>query len=279
MMVTMSRVLVSLLPVLPCYAASVTDWQSRSIYQLVTDRFATTDGSSPPCNIPDRKYCGGTWKGIVTKLDYIQNMGFDAIWISPIVANIEGTTEYGEAFHGYWQQDIFSLNSHFGSADDLKALAAELHKREMYLMVDIVVNHMASGSNPPNYAAYPAPFNSQASFHEEVFIQPADYDHNQTAVEQGWLGDTKVPLADVNTENQTIVDTYNTWITGLVANYSIDGLRIDTVKHVHKEFWPNFVTAAGVYTVGEILDSNVSYVSDYTRGLFMFQVKTIRDHN
>ena len=70
------------------------------IYKLVTDRFALTDGSSPACNTQDRKYCGGTWQGIINKLDYIQGMGFDAIWISPIVKNLEGDTGEGQAFHG-----------------------------------------------------------------------------------------------------------------------------------------------------------------------------------
>lgn len=74
---------------------------SSCFVQLITDRFATSDGSSPACDTSQRQYCGGTWKGIVQKLDYIQNMGFDAIWISPVVANVEGNTTYGQAFHGY----------------------------------------------------------------------------------------------------------------------------------------------------------------------------------
>jgi alpha-amylase len=69
--------------------------------QLITDRFATTDDAARPCDTSQRKYCGGTWEGIIHHLDYIQSMGFDAVWISPVVANIEGTTAYGEAFHGY----------------------------------------------------------------------------------------------------------------------------------------------------------------------------------
>ena len=68
--------------------------------QLVVDRFAQTDGSSPKCDTEDRVYCGGTWQGVINKLDYIQNLGFDAIWISPVVTQINGTTPYGEAFHG-----------------------------------------------------------------------------------------------------------------------------------------------------------------------------------
>jgi glycosidase len=69
-------------------------------HQLVTDRFALADGSGPTCNTEDRKYCGGTYQGVINHLDYIQNMGFDAVWISPVVANFEGSGAYGEAYHG-----------------------------------------------------------------------------------------------------------------------------------------------------------------------------------
>lgn len=58
-------------------------------------------------------------------------MGFDAVWISPVTKNIEGQTAYGEAYHGYWQQDLYDVNSHFGTSDDLKALAQALHGRGM----------------------------------------------------------------------------------------------------------------------------------------------------
>jgi alpha-amylase len=63
-------------------AKTAAEWRQSSIYQVVTDRFALTDGSAPSCGI--RSYCGGTWKGLEKKLDYIQAMGFDAVWISPV---------------------------------------------------------------------------------------------------------------------------------------------------------------------------------------------------
>lgn len=63
-------------------AKTAAEWRESSIYQVLTDRFATTEGSSSNCQI--NNYCGGTWKGIENKLDYIQGMGFDAIWISPV---------------------------------------------------------------------------------------------------------------------------------------------------------------------------------------------------
>jgi len=113
-------------------AASAAEWRSRSIYQLLTDRFARPDGSTTAtCDTAAGKYCGGTWRGIIDRLDYIQGMGFDAVWISPVTKNIEGDTAYGEAYHGYWQQDLYDVNSHYGSKDDLKALSQALHGRGM----------------------------------------------------------------------------------------------------------------------------------------------------
>ncbi|KAI0742255.1 glycoside hydrolase family 13 protein [Daedaleopsis nitida] len=244
-------------------AAAADEWRNRTIYQLLTDRFATSDNSSPTCNTSDRKYCGGTWQGIIDKLDYIQDMGFDAVWISPIVTNIEGNTAYGEAFHGYWPQDINSLNSNFGSADDVKALSSALHEGGMYFMVDVVVNHLASDLDPPDYSQF-SPFSTQANFHPECFI--SDY-NNQTDVEQCWLGDGNLPLADVDTENAGIVTSLNSWIQSLVSEYGVDGIRIDTVKHIRKDFWPDFAKSAGVFTLGEVLHSDVNYVAPYTEVL------------
>ncbi|TFK38764.1 glycoside hydrolase family 13 protein [Crucibulum laeve] len=268
-----SFVLLSSLVAPSVLAASADDWRGRSIYQVVTDRFARDDNQTPACNTTDRKYCGGTWKGITNRLDYIQNMGFDSVWISPIVGNVEGTTAYGEAYHGYWTSNINTLNSHFGTADDLKALSAALHSRKMYLMVDIVVNHFVAlnSTSPTGTAETPAsnldfstitPFNTVSSYHPFCFIN--DY-NNQTDVEQCWLGDVNLPLADLNTEDTETVNTMNSWINKLVKDYDIDGLRIDTVKHVRKDFWPGFKQAAGVFATGEVLLGDPEYVAGYTK--------------
>lgn len=74
-------------------------WRSQSIYQVITDRFARTDGTTSACgNLND--YCGGTWQGLINKLDYIQGMGFTAVWISPVVKNPIGLTADGNSYHG-----------------------------------------------------------------------------------------------------------------------------------------------------------------------------------
>lgn len=107
-------------------ALTAPELRARSIYQVLTDRFAPSPSSQPfpnprsspgsdqcslvpaysECDTAKREYCGGSWKGIESRLGYIQDMGFDTVWISPVVANIEGRAEWGEAYHGYWASDI-----------------------------------------------------------------------------------------------------------------------------------------------------------------------------
>ncbi|KAJ7470351.1 glycoside hydrolase family 13 protein, partial [Mycena latifolia] len=243
----------------PSRAATTEQWRSRSIYQVITDRFALSPGAVVnECILSDQTWCGGTWNSIRENLDYIQNAGFTAIWISPVNQNYEGPrSAYGDAYHGYWTADISQLNEHFGTADDLKALSAEVHRRNMYLMVDVVVNNVMATSMTPDYSTY--------FFKDESYYHPycqVDYS-NITSEQQCWLGDQSVPLPDVDTENPTVVSEYSQWIADLVETYSIDGLRIDAAKHVKKSFWPGFAKSAGVFCMGEVFDPTVSTVSEF----------------
>jgi len=214
-------------------------------------------------------------------------MGFDAIWISPIVKNIEGNTTSGQAFHGYaaptlfrpcarsrisrsyWSQDITTLNPHFGSTDDFKALVDALHKRSMYLMVDIVVNHVAAPALPPafDFSGFFNPFADEADFHKQCFVGTSA---DQNVVEQCWLGDENLPLPDINTEDPKIVDILCKWVHDIVQDYGIDGLRIDTVKHVRKDFWPGFASAAGVFTMGEVITKDPTFAAPYAGATSFF---------
>ncbi|KAF4550375.1 Alpha-amylase A type-3-like protein [Elsinoe fawcettii] len=241
-------------------AATAEEWRSQSIYQVLTDRFARDDGSTTPCITDDRLYCGGTFRGIISQLSYIQSLGFTAIWISPITANIEGVTPYGEAFHGYWQRDLYSINPHFGTSSDLRALSDAVHERGMYLMVDVVVNHNAWSGSPSSvdYTSF-HPFSSQDDYHPYCTI---DYT-NTTSVQNCWLGDTLVPLPDLRTEKPPVAAGYQSWIRELVGNYSIDGLRLDTALQVSPDFWAGFTQAAGVYMTGEIFNGDPAFVCGY----------------
>ncbi|KAH9829513.1 Glycoside hydrolase family 13 protein, partial [Teratosphaeria destructans] len=249
-------------------AASSDDWRSRSIYQVLTDRFARTDGSTTAtCDTADREYCGGSFTGIENHLDYIQGMGFDAVWISPITTQVQGDSADGEAYHGYWQTDLYGVNSHFGTAEELQSLSTALHSRGMYLMLDIVVNHNGFIGSPSDvdYSSF-NPFNSESQYHPYCTIDYSDTS-NATNIEQCWMGDTTVPLADLRTEDSDVASGYQTWVSQLVANYSIDGIRMDSMMEVDTDFWSGFSGAAGVYIVGEVDNSDISYVCGFQQYL------------
>jgi alpha-amylase len=69
-------------------AADTAAWKSRSIYFVLTDRIARSSSDTGGSSCGDLgNYCGGTFKGLESKLDYIQGLGFDSIWITPVVAS------------------------------------------------------------------------------------------------------------------------------------------------------------------------------------------------
>ena len=96
-------------------------------------------------------------------------MGFDAIWISPIFKNLEVFMKYGQGYHGYWQTDFQLLNDHFGTEEDLKSLIDEAHKRDIYVMVDVVPNHV--GYVHQNDFSAMNPFNKEEYYHPDCSIK------------------------------------------------------------------------------------------------------------
>ena len=99
--------------------------------QILTDRFAKGGGDdNTPCgDLTD--YCGGNFRGIFEKLDYIQGLGANAIWISPIPEQTE------KGYHGYWQRNLYNINHQFGTSSDLKQLITECHRRGIWVMLDV----------------------------------------------------------------------------------------------------------------------------------------------
>src|SRR5690606_22208549 len=112
------------------------DWDEARIYFLLTDRFFNGDSSNDdPYDIGYNQkdpgaYQGGDFKGITQNLDYLQDLGINTIWISPIVENIAYDVRHDEdphitpyyGYHGYWASNFTELNPHFGTLDDLHEL-------------------------------------------------------------------------------------------------------------------------------------------------------------
>lgn len=248
------------------WAASTAAWKPRSIYQTMTDRFARTDGSTTAaCNTTAGLYCGGTWRGTINHLDYIQGMGFDAVMISPIMKNVQGRVSYGEAYHGYWPLDLYTLNSHFGTHQDLLDLSDALHSRDMYLMMDTVINNMAyvtNGDDPATAIDYSIlkPFNNADYFHP--YCKITDW-NNYTNAQLCQTGDNKVALPDLYTEHTEVQETLESWAKEMISTYSIDGLRIDAAKHVNDDFLKKFSDAVDIFVTGEVLQREVSTICKY----------------
>ena len=220
------------------------EWKTRSIYQILTDRFARTKDTGS-CTLS--QYCGGNYQGIINHLDYIQGMGFNAIWISPIVENYPGS------YHGYHLTNLYNLNPYFGTEDDFKNLITQCHKRDIWVMVDVVANHV--GPVGTDYSKI-NPFNLAEHYHDYCDI--TDWS-NQWQVENCRLSG----LPDLKQENSWVTQTLLNWIKDLISKYNIDGIRIDTIMEVPKDFWTSFKSSAGVFQIGEAFNGDINYVSDY----------------
>jgi alpha-amylase len=244
-------------------AGNTEDWKKRSVYQVLTDRFATTNGSTNACSDLSN-YCGGTYQGIVNNLDYIQGLGFDAVWISPIVENLSG------GYHGYWATNWENVNTNFGSKDDLKNFVEECHKRGIWVMVDVVANHVA----PIGFDFSKIyPLNQSEHYHNNCDINWND----QNSVENCRLAG----LPDLNQSNDYVRNYLKNWIKGIVSEFDFDGIRIDTIPEVPKDFWREYGESAGVFQMGECFNGDPAYVgpySQYLTGLFNYPMYyTIKD--
>ncbi|MBN2723201.1 MAG: alpha amylase C-terminal domain-containing protein [Deltaproteobacteria bacterium] len=122
---------------------NVGDWRDEVIYQVLVDRF--DDGDVNNNYNVDRsamaKYHGGDWQGLINRMDYLESLGITAIWISPVVRNVEEDAGFG-SYHGYWTQDFLSVNPHFGDLTDLRRLVDAAHKRNIKVILDVVTNHV-----------------------------------------------------------------------------------------------------------------------------------------
>ncbi|WP_044339875.1 pullulanase [Rossellomorea aquimaris] len=235
------------------------DWDESIIYFMLTDRFFNGDTSNDdPYNLNyDQSkrgtYQGGDFKGITEKLDYLDNLGVNTIWISPVVENIKYDVRQGEedqpyfAYHGYWASNFGELNPHFGSMEDFHTLIDEAHDRGIKIMVDVVLNHTGYGlkeidgdlAEDQRPAGYPS---------------DAERDKYSNIVRQGNVGTDEVVgelagLPDIITENpevrQQIIDWQTDWIEKATTakGNTIDYFRVDTVKHVEDTTWMAFKNA------------------------------------
>jgi alpha-amylase len=225
--------------------------QNDLIYFILTDRFNDGDSlNNKDVNKNDPKaFHGGDLKGIIQKLDYIKSLGATAIWITPIVENEAG------GYHGYWAKDFYKVDPHLGTLEDLQNLVKEAHNKNIKVFIDYVINH--TGYNSP----WLTDGKHNGWFHEKQTI--TNYDDPQQC-ENGWLAD----LPDLNQDNPEVSDYFIKNALWWIGQTGIDGMRLDTVKHVPKSFWNKFAHSIkqkhpNFYLLGEVWSGDVNFINQY----------------
>lgn len=228
-------------------------WQDETIYFLMVDRFNNgNDKNDFKVDMKDPKaYHGGDFQGIIDELDYLKNMGFTAIWMTPVFDNVD------KGYHGYWINDFYKTEEHFGTLEEFKKLVKEAHKRDIKIILDFVVNHVAPEHEWVNDSA------KNDWFHPKQDILNWD---NQEELENNWL----YGLPDLDQENpetrKYLLDSAKWWI----EETDIDGYRLDTVRHVPVDFWADFSKEVksvkeDFYLIGEVWSSDPTYIANYDR--------------
>jgi glycosidase len=204
------------------------DWRDALIYQVVVDRYRNAQGALAPPN-PVSAFAGGTVAGLTQNLDAIHARGFNAIWVSPLYENPQGTflgtdgRPYS-AYHGYWPSAPRAIDSRFGSEDDVDALIAAAHARDMRIIFDVVPHHVHQ--EHPYVTAHGGDGTTWFTDWDQdciCGIGSCDWnDHMQDC----WF-DSYLPSLDFETLD--VADQVTSDVAWWIDRFDADGLRIDAV--------------------------------------------------
>lgn len=274
----------------------VSDWRERVMYFALTDRFNDGDSSNNQFittgdldHVAEdgKTYQGGDYAGMRAKLDYLQNLGVTALWITAPVRQAWENATF-TSYHGYWAQDFYAVDPHLGTMKDLRDLVKDAHARGMAVILDVVVNHVGSlgwydlnSNNIPDTGEWEPAFSSSTygtfKWLEEAspaldyvtranrlkpyfgplptgktlfdFLTRKGGDATTGAGDAITQGDF-AGLRDVNTGDTAVRQRLTDIFKWWIANTDIDGFRIDTVKHVDSAFWTSFCSDLRSYAAG-----------------------------
>ena len=244
------------------------------IYLIFADRFCdgnpanNTIGDSldqfTSADLDGRK--GGDIEGIISKLDYLKELGVTAVWITPMLEN-----NMWMSYHGYAATDLYKIDPRFGSNELYKKLIDEAHKRGLKIILDHVSNHIGINHYWVNNLPLPDWFNGSP----ENFI-PASHDkmafldvHGDSTIvkmnQQGWFTNY---MPDLNQRNpflkKYLIQNTLWWI----EYAGIDGIREDTYPYNNQKYLSEWAEAIlseypNFNIVGEIWQGVPSVVSGY----------------
>ncbi|MDB5301256.1 MAG: treZ [Phycisphaerales bacterium] len=263
-------------PVAPVFP-SPADWRDEVIYELMIDRFDDNQ-EHPPFDMRAAKkkrearnaavFQGGTIKGITRRLDYIQGLGATAIWMTPPLKNRQDDPA---SYHGYGPQDFLSVDPRFGTLADLRDLVREAHSRGMYVIMDIVIDHVGDVWGYENDADRVYDNGRKYEFghwresrteDSSPSVSPIELQYPDAFKRMGRMHDVGAARGDEATDGdfmslkvldlenpdvlKTIIAIYKYWI----AATDIDGYRIDAFRHVRPDAGRAFCQAVREFATG-----------------------------
>ena len=205
-------------------------WRQQVIYLAMPDRFYNGNKANDKAGYADcydpqspTKFHGGDWAGLRQKVGYLKELGISALWITPAnkqILRLDASCGY----HGYWADlklpDDGALEPKLGTASDLAKLIQNLKTNNIRFILDMVVNHAG-------YAA-------------TITKQKPDWFHKFPACLNQGNAEVYCPLAglpDFRQELPEVAQYLNQQSQGWARRFAIDGIRMDTAKHVPLEYW------------------------------------------
>lgn len=232
----------------------------------------------------------GDIRGLTSKLDYLKDLGIQGLWLLPVHPS--------PTYHKYDVSDYYSIHPDYGSLDDYKTFLKEAHKRNMVVLLDLVINHTSNriswfreaSKDPSNsYRDYYIWSDNKADFDAEPFHWHAVRDSNgQELPGSKYYGFFWWEMPDLNFENQKVRQEIFKITSFWLKDIGIDGFRIDAAKYVYPEdqpeknirWWNKFRLEAkkikkDVIIVGEVWGSAkeiAPYLKDGMTSCFNFQL-------
>ncbi len=218
--------------------------QAMTMYFPLIDRFANGDPSNDrpsedPRVLPPANFFGGDLQGLTQHLDYLENLGINTIWISPVALNPTGVyQEYPEprrwfsAYHGYWPVSYHKVDPRFGGDAALDELVSQAHKRGMRVLLDFVANHVHQ--EHPMIIENPGWATTLDLDDGTRNLRRWD-EHRLTT----WFDDF---LPSLDFENPLITEAVTDSALFWIERFNLDGFRHDATKHIPELFWRTLTT-------------------------------------
>lgn len=203
-------------------------WKEAIVYQIYPRSFSDSNGDGI-----------GDLQGIISKLDYVKSLGVTAVWLNPIYSSPNDD-------NGYDVSDYRNIMTDFGTMADFDLMLAEMHKRDIKLIMDIVVNHSSdehewfkqsrsSRDNPYRdyYLWWPAE-KGKPNYRYSLFDEKGDAWKYDSLTNAYYLHYFSQKQPDLNWENpkvrQKVVDIMNFWV-----EKGVDGFRLDAFQFAAKD--------------------------------------------